>query len=70
MFHSDDCEFAEGCKCADSKIYLKPGIKNYFKVLVINGHNVFLQTNSILGNLEYISSVVPLEVKHRNLEHQ
>lgn len=51
--------------------YLNLSIKNYFKVLVTNHskHDAFLQKSTILGNLEYISSVVPLRVKSRNLEH-
>ena len=45
--------------------YLNLSIKNNFKVLVTNHskHDAFLKKNTILSNLEYILSVVPLRVK-------
>ena len=44
---------------------LKPGIKNYFKVSVVNGsnHNFTIIKNTLIGNLEYVTSIVPLEAR-------
>ena len=44
---------------------LKPGVKNYFKVPVVNdsNHNITITKNTIIGNLEYVTSIVPLEVR-------
>ena len=49
---------------ADSVIMLKPGIKNYFKVPVINdsNHNITIMKNTVIDNLEYVTSIVPFEV--------
>ena len=43
---------------------LNPGIKNYFKIPVIDdsNHNITIMKNSAIGNLEYVTSIVPLEV--------
>ena len=39
IFQSKCVELPEGIQCADSVIMLKPGIKNNFKVFVINDSN-------------------------------
>ena len=56
--------YLKGIQCADSAIMLKPGINNYFKVLVINdnNHNITIMKNTVIGNLEYLTSIVPLKV--------
>ena len=43
---------------------LKPGVKNYFKVPVINdsNHIITIMKNTVIGNLQYVTSIVPLEV--------
>ena len=64
IFKSKCVESPEGIQCADSVILLKPGIKNYFKVPVISdsNHNITIMKNTVIGNLEYVTSIVPLKV--------
>ena len=64
IFQSKCVELPEGIQCVDSVIMLKRGIKNYFKVLVINdsNHNITIMKNTVIGNLEYVTSIVPLKV--------
>ena len=44
---------------------LKPDIKNYFKVPVINdsNHNIAIMKNIVIVNLEYVKSTISLEVR-------
>ena len=44
---------------------MKKGVKNYFKVPVGNSsdHDIILKKNMIMGRIEPIKSLVPLEVK-------
>ena len=44
---------------------LKPDIKNYFKVPVINdsNHNIAIMKNIVIVNLEYVTSTISLEVR-------
>ena len=65
VFQSKCVELPEGIQCADSVIMLKPGVKNYFKVPVVNdsNHNITVMKNTVTGNLEYVTSIVPLEVR-------
>ena len=44
---------------------MKKGVNNYFKVPVVNSsdHDIILKKNMIMGRLEPIKSLVPLEVK-------
>ena len=57
-----------GAKYVDSTIHLKPGTKNYFKALVMKDY-VFLRQKTVLGILECISSVAPIQVKHRTFNN-
>ena len=54
IFQSKCVELPDGIQCADSVIMLKPGIKNYFKVPVINdsNHNITIMKNTVTANLE------------------
>ena len=65
IFQSKCVELPEGIQCADGVIMLKPGVKNYFKVSVVNdsNHNITITKNTVIGNLEYVTSIVPLEVR-------
>ena len=64
IFHQQDIELPEGIHCADSAFLLKPGIRNYFRVPVIKetNHGIIIMKNLTIGHLEYVSSIVPLEV--------
>ena len=65
IFQSKCVELPKGIQCTDSAIMLKSGIKNYFKVPVSNdsNQNITIMKNTIIGNLEYLASIVPLEVR-------
>ena len=64
IFQQKGFELPEGIHCAESVVLLKPGVKNYFRVLVINGtnHDVTIRKNLTIGHLEDVSSIVPLGV--------
>ena len=64
IFQQKDVELPEGIRCADSVVLLKLGIKNYFRVSVINdiNHDITKRKNLTIEHLEYVSSIVPLEV--------
>ena len=71
MFHGSDLDVPEGIQCADSLVMLKNGINNYFQVPVINdsAHDITLRKNLVVGRLEYVSSVIPLEVKEHTFHN-
>ena len=64
IFQQEETELAEGLDCTDSIIMMKKGVKNYFKVSVVNSsdHDIILKKNMIMGRVEPIKSLVPLEV--------
>ena len=66
MFNSSSEQTLEGLQCADTVVYLRKGINNYFKIVLVNNsnHDIFLRKNTVLGPLNYVSSVIPLEVKN------
>ena len=43
---------------------LKSGIKDYFKIPVIkvSNHKITIMKKTVIGNLEYVTSIAPLEV--------
>ena len=65
MFNSSE-RTPEGLQCADTVVHLRKGIKNYFKIVLVNNsnHDIFLRKNTVLGYLDYVSSVILLEVKN------
>ena len=66
MFNSSSEQTPESLQCADTVLYLRKGIKNSFKIVLVNNsnHNIFLRKNTVLGHLDYMPSVIPLEVKN------
>ena len=63
IFQSKCVELPDGIQCTDSVIMLKPGVKNYFKVPVVNDSNhITIMKSTVIGNLENVTSIVPLEV--------
>ena len=64
IFHQRDVELPKEIHCVDSIVSLKLGIKNNFRVPVINNtnHDITIRKNLIIGHLEYVSSIVTLEV--------
>ena len=65
IFQQGEGELPKRLKCADSVIMLKPGAKNYFQIPVSNSSNcdIVLKENTIVGRAEYMSSIIPLQVK-------
>ena len=61
----DETELSERLDCTDSIIMIKKGVKNYFKVPVVNNsdHDFILKKNMIKGKVEWIKSLVSLEIK-------
>ena len=66
MFNSSSEQTPEGLQCADTVVYLRKGVKNSFKIVLVDNsnHDIFLRKNTVLGHLDYVSSVIPLEVKN------
>ena len=65
IFQQEETELAEGLDCTNSIIMIKKGVNNYFKVPVVNSsdHDNILRKNMIMGRLEPIKALVPLEVE-------
>ena len=65
IFQQEETELAEGLDCTDSIIMMKKGANNYFKVPVVNSsdHDIILKKTMIMGRLEPIQSLAPLEVE-------
>ena len=65
IFQQEETYLAEGLDCTDSIIMMKKGVKNYFKVPVMNSsdHEIILKKSMIIGRVEPIKSLVPFEVK-------
>ena len=53
IFQQEDIELAEGLDCTISIIMMKMGVKNYFKVPVMNSciHRIILKKNMITGRV-------------------
>ena len=72
IFQQKETELAEGLDCTGSTIMMTKDVNDYyFKVLVVNSsdHDIVLKKNMIMGNVEPIKSLVPLEVKlHQHSE--
>ena len=67
LFQPGEINVPEGLQYAEAAVMLKPSTKNYIKIPVVNDSNkdVILQKNTQLGYLEYIKSIVPLQVEER-----
>ena len=67
IFQCDNTNLPEGLSGTETIVMLKPGIKNYFKVLIVNdsNHDITIRRNAQIGFLEYVKTIVPLEVRAR-----
>ena len=65
IFKQKEIELAERLDYTDSIIMMKKSVNNYFKVPVVNSsdHGIILKKNMIMGKVEPIKSLVPLERK-------
>ena len=66
IFQQSEAELAEDVNAVDhSVVSIKKRQNNYFKVTVSNStnHDVILRKNRIIGKLEYVKSVIPLQGK-------
>ena len=65
LFVKSVYDLPEGIEPADSVLMLKPGVNNYFKIPVVNNtsREVLLRKNLVIGDVEYVNSITPLEVK-------
>ena len=65
MFQQLEVELPEGISAVESVVTIKKGINNYFQVPVVNQskHDVVLRKNTNVGVIEYIKSVIPLQLK-------
>ena len=60
-----EAELPEGISAVDSVMTTKKGINNYFQVPVVNQskHDIVLRKNTNVGVIEYVKSVIPLQVE-------
>ena len=65
MFQQLEAELPEGISAVDSVVRIKRGINNYFQVTVANQskHDIVLRKNTNVGVIEYVKSVITLQVK-------
>ena len=65
MFQKLEAELPEGISAVDSVVAIKKGINNYFQVPVVTQfkHDIVLHKNTNMGVIEYVKSVIPLQVK-------
>ena len=66
-FETEEIELPEGLGTADTIVFVKSGMNHCLKVPVINNskHDIFLPKNTIIGRLQQISHITPLQVKER-----
>lgn len=69
-FSTPSNEVPQGLECVDIIIHLKSGIKNHFRIFIINelNYDISLTKNTITGGLEHISSIIPLKVKTKGID--
>ena len=65
MFQQLEAELPEGISAVDSVVTIKKAINNYFQVSVVNQskHDIVLHKNTKVGVIEYVKSVIPLQVE-------
>ena len=65
MFQQLEAELPEGISAVDSVVTIKKGINNYFQIPVLNQskHDIVLRKNTNVGVIEYVKSVIPLQVE-------
>ena len=65
IFQQKKTELAERLDCTDSITMMKRSVINYSKVSVVNSsdHDIILKKNTIMGMVEPINSLAPLEFK-------
>ena len=69
-FETEGIEPPEGLENADTTVSIKSGMKHRLKIPVINNskHDIFLPENTIIGRLQQISHITPLQVKERKAD--
>ena len=65
MFQQLEAELPEDISAVDSVVTIKKGINNYFQVPVVNQskHDIVFRKNTNVGIIEYVKSVIPLQVE-------
>ena len=70
LFETEETELPEGLETADTVVSVKSGINDRLKIPVVNSskHDIFLPKNTIIGRLQQISHITPLQVKERKAD--
>ena len=65
MFQQLETELPESISAVDCVVTIKKGINNYFQVPVVNQskYDIVLRKNTNVGVIEYVKSVIPLQIK-------
>ena len=65
MFQQLEAELPKGISAVDSLVTIKKGINNYFQVPAVNlsKHDIVLHKNTNVGVIEYVKSIIPLQVE-------
>ena len=69
MFQQLEAELPEGIIAVDSVVTIKKGINNYFQAPIVNQskNDIVFRKNTNVGAIEYVKSVIPLQLKQSAL---
>lgn len=67
LFETEEIELPEGLETADTIVSVKSDINHRLKIPVINNskHDIFIPKNTIVGSLQQILYISPLQVKRK-----
>ena len=67
LFETEEIELPEGLETADIIVSVKSDINHRLKIPVINNskHDIFIPKNTIVGSLQQILYISPLQVKRK-----
>ena len=68
-FQQLEVELPQGISAVDSVVTLKKGINNYFQAAIANQskNDIVFRKNTNVGAIEYVKSVIPLQLKQSAL---
>ena len=70
LFEREKIELPEGLETVDTIVSVKSGMNHCLKIPVVkkSKHDIFLPKNTIIGRLQQISHITPVEVKERKAD--
>ena len=67
LFETEEAGLPERLETADIIVSIKSGMNHRLRIPVVNNlkHDIFSSKNTIIGRLQQISHIIPLQVKER-----